>query len=101
MKVVWTQTARDRLAAIEDFIAVDDPAAAARFSARLLARTRALATFPESGRRVPELPRAPLREVIVGNYRIIYRVATVQVEVITVFEGHRLLRREELPTDDP
>lgn len=100
MKVVWTKQARIRLAAIEDYIAQDDPVAAERWTGRLVQRAKSLGTFPESGRRVPELPHRPLRELVVGNYRIVYRVGARRVEVLTVFEGHRLLPADDLPSDD-
>lgn len=100
MKVVWTRQARIRLAAIEDYIAQDDEVAAERWAARLVQRTKALGSFPESGRRLPERQGSPLREVVVGNYRIVYRIGAKRVEVLTVFEGHRLLPNEDLPSDE-
>ena len=51
---------------------------------------------PRRGRRLPELPESGLRELIVDNYRIVYRRTPKAVEVLTVFEGHRLLRLDEL-----
>ena len=45
---------------------------------------------------MPELPESGLRELIVDNYRIVYRRTPRAVEVLTVFEGHRLLRLDEL-----
>ena len=36
----------------------------------------------------------------VDNYRIVYRRTPKAVEVLTVFEGHRLLRPDELLTGD-
>jgi plasmid stabilization system protein ParE len=54
-----------------------------------------LALFPERGRVVPELPHAGLRELIVGSYRVVYRVQEAEgVEIVTVFHGARLLRLE-------
>ena len=100
MTVVWTRQARARLAAIEDYIAQDDPEAAARWTNRLVQRTKALGAFPESGRRIPERATSLLREVVVGNYRIVYRVGAKRIEVLTVFEGHHLLPSEDLPLDD-
>jgi plasmid stabilization system protein ParE len=38
---------------------------------------------------VPELPGSALREVIEGNYRVVYRVREPMIEIVTVFEGHR------------
>lgn len=97
MKFVWTKQARIRLAAIEDYIAQDDPVAAERWTDRVVQRARSLGTFHESGSRVPELPHRPLRELVVGNYRIAYRVGARRIGILTVFEGHRLLQAGDLP----
>jgi len=96
MKVLWTRQAFERLAEIEDFITLDNPAAAIDHTAQLIARTDALATFPEMGRRLPELLDSDLRELIDGNYRIVYRILADRIEVLTVFEGHHLLPVEDL-----
>ena len=58
---------------IERFVARDDPRAAARLVDKLIDRGDALAEHPERGRRLPELPESGLRELIVGNYRLVYR----------------------------
>ncbi len=42
------------------------------------------------GRQLPEVSGSDLRELIDGNYRIVYRVRKKNVEIITVFEAHRL-----------
>jgi plasmid stabilization system protein ParE len=96
MKVAWTEHACSRLVEIETFIARDDPAAASRFVDRLVARGEALATSPDRGRKLREMPNAGLRELLVGKYRIVYRVTANTLEILTVFEGHRLLREAEL-----
>ena len=99
MTVVWTEQAAERLREIEAFVARDDPRAAARLVDRLIARGDALARHPDRGRRVPELPDSGLRELIVGNYRVVYRRTSEAVEVLTVFEGHRRLPGHELSDD--
>ena len=96
MKVVWTEQAWDRLLEIEAFVARDDSRAAARLVDRIIDRGNALALHPERGRRLRELPESGLRELIMGNYRVVYRLASEIVGVLTVFEGHRLLRDDEL-----
>ena len=96
MKVVWTATAVARLEAIEELIAEDDPAAAERFVGKLLDLGERLGDSPQRGRVVPELPGSGLREVIHRGYRIVYRATAKRVEILTVFEGHRLLRKDEL-----
>jgi addiction module RelE/StbE family toxin len=99
MKVVWTEQAWERLAEIEEFIARDRPEAAANLIDKLVARGDALAKHPDRGRKLPEIPGSGLRELVVNHYRIVYRRTSNTIDVLTVFEGHRLLRREELPED--
>jgi plasmid stabilization system protein ParE len=96
LRLVWTGQAFERLAAIEEPVAADDPAAAAALVDRLVLRTETLREFPRLGRRLPEGLRDDLRELIEAGYRIVYRHADDVVEILTVFEGHRLLRPEEL-----
>ena len=100
MKVVWTEQASGRLIEIEEFIERDDPDAAAKLIEKLVQRADALARHPERGRRLPEFPGSGLRELVVGNYRVVYRLGPKRVEILTVFEGHRLLREEEVEGND-
>ena len=90
MKVRWTEQALERLADIEKFVASADPTAAIALMTRLITRGESLAKYPRRDRRVPELPGSGLREVVDGHYRIVYRVHAGRVEILTVFEGHRL-----------
>ena len=99
MKVLWTEQAYTRLAEIGDFIAKENPIAAARLRKKLIERAESLSTFPNRGRRPPELPGSELREIIHDVYRIVYRVRGKSIEVLTVFEGHRQLPEEDLPQD--
>jgi addiction module RelE/StbE family toxin len=96
MKVVWTEQALERLIEIERFVSRDDPKAAARLVDTLIDRGDSLTRYPRRGRRLPELPESGLRELVVDNYRIVYRRTPKTVEVLTVFERHRLLRSDEL-----
>ena len=98
-RVVWTARAWERLLEIETFIAENSPVAAAKLVDRLIARAESLADHPDRGRRVPEMPRSGLRDLVVGNYRVVYRHRPRVIEVLTIFEGHRRLRHEELEDD--
>jgi toxin ParE1/3/4 len=41
---------------------------------------------------VPEISNPDIRELIYRRYRIVYRFKGDVLEILTVFEGHRLLR---------
>lgn len=89
--VRWTEPARDDLSEIYDFIARDSPHAAQALVERVLRATERLASFPESGRLVPELPDLGYRELLVGNYRVQYRIQANTIWIGTVIHGRRLL----------
>jgi plasmid stabilization system protein ParE len=92
MIILWTEHALACLAGFEDFIVQDDPVAAVLLVENLIARTDILKDHPLSGRRVPEVPKSSLRELVEANYRIVYRVRVDSIEILTVFESHRLYR---------
>ncbi len=94
LAVVWTDRALSDLEAIGDFIAADGPVAAARWLGVLMASAERAAGTPMAGRRVPEIGRDDIREVLKRSYRIVYRVRGDRLEVLTVFEGHRLFPRD-------
>lgn len=50
-----------------------------------------LELFPESDRIVPEINEPSIRELLYGNYRIIYRVRETLVEILTIYHSARLL----------
>ena len=94
MKLRWADHARRDLLAIGRYIARDNPPAARRSVELLREGARQAAENPLAGRVVPELGRDDVREVFLRSYRIVYRVGEEAVDVLTVFEGHRLLRKE-------
>jgi Plasmid stabilization system protein len=90
-QVRWTVQALDDLEAICLFIARDAPHVAAVFADRAFRATDRLVQHPRLGRIVPELESEPIREIILGHYRIIYRIREEEVQVVTVHHGARLL----------
>jgi toxin ParE1/3/4 len=73
-KLVWTPLARDDLREIVSYIARDNPAAALRVGERILSSVDPFKSMPQMGRKVPEREDETIREIIRGNYRIIYKV---------------------------
>jgi toxin ParE1/3/4 len=96
MKLSWTREALNRLIEIEEFIAKDSPKRAEGFIDYLVEKTSLISDNPEIGRIVPEISNISVRELLIKNYRVVYRVKTTEIDILTVFEGHRLLRRDEI-----
>ncbi len=96
MNVHWTKTAEAHLDAIFAYIAQDSPEYARRMVDRLTRRSRQIARFPLSGRKVPEYEMDQIREVIEGAYRIIYYIKPDQIDILAVIHGAiDILRRGE------
>ena len=95
-EVRWTPQASDDLEAIADFIALDSPHYAKLFVIDVLAVTARLESFPNSGRVVPEIGEPSFREILFGDYRIVYRIRQDVAEVLTVYHGARLLDPDRL-----
>ena len=100
MKLYWTETAKQDLLSIKRYIESDKPTAAKRWVERLRERARSALHSPLAGRKVPELSRDDIRELIEGNYRIVYQVFVDRLVVLTVFEGHRLFPEEMVDDSD-
>jgi len=91
--VRWTEQAVGDLKAIREFIERDSPRYGRLVAERLFDATQRLELFPLSGRVVPELGRDDIREIIVGEYRIVYRLVRETALLLTVFRSSRLFPR--------
>ena len=88
MEILWRAAALNDLEAIRDFIAQDNPQAAARVRTAIRTAVDRLAQYPEFGRegRVPGT-----RELIVATapYIVAYRIAEDQVRILAVIHTSR------------
>ena len=75
VNVIWTQVAIEDLRLIHEYISKDSGFYADRFVGKIITRVKQLENFPKSGRIVPEFNSPIIRELIEGNYRIIYKIA--------------------------
>lgn len=91
-RVVWSPRAVEDLEAIIQYIAADSTAYAAAVVETILSTTRKLSPFPFSGRIVPELGDASIREWFAYSYRIIYRIERETVTIAAVIHGKQLLQ---------
>jgi toxin ParE1/3/4 len=94
MNVFWTETAIRHLSAIRTYIEQTSPTYAKRLVDRITARSQQIAAFPNSGRVVPEFANDRVREIIEGNYRIIYTFQGNQIEILAVLHGAQQLSDE-------
>ena len=96
MKLLWTTESINRLSEIEEYISRDNAERAVKFVSNLIDHADVLLKNPKIGRKVPELSNDQIRGIIYKNYRIVYRIQPDHIEILTVFESHRLFRQDEI-----
>ncbi|MBF0257021.1 MAG: type II toxin-antitoxin system RelE/ParE family toxin [Gammaproteobacteria bacterium] len=95
MRVLWTEAALGHLDAIFAYIDQSSPVYALRVVDRITQRSKQIAAFPYSGRKVPEFEVEQIREVFFSPYRIIYQIKAEQIEVLAVIHGAMNLASEK------
>ena len=100
MTVEWAEPAVSDLEGIRDFIGRDSKHYATRFVEKVVEAVENLDKFPKIGRSVPEVEEENIRELLLHSYRIIYRVETHRISILTVIHGARdLSQRKPKPWD--
>lgn len=89
LKIAWTEPASSDLKAITDYIRPHSPAGAKKIRQQIRDAVCGLTAFPLSGRSVPEFPEKNFRELIVGNYRVVYEIVETWVVILAVVHGAR------------
>ena len=91
-KVVWMEQAIDDLTNIANFASQYSEQYASAIVSKLFNKADILKTMPRIGRMVPEKEEDTLRELIEGNYRIIYEIKGAErIEILTVHHSARPL----------
>ncbi|MBI3042466.1 MAG: type II toxin-antitoxin system RelE/ParE family toxin [Betaproteobacteria bacterium] len=95
-EITWTEESRRWLEDIFEYIAADNPDAAARTVQGIYERAQELAAFPEIGHRYPASSRR-VRILHYGHYRIAYLVKDDgNVDILGVFHGSLDITRYQL-----
>ena len=97
VKIVWTEQSVFDLKDIFDYISKDSRRYAENQIRRIKSKTVILKAQPESGRIVPELGIVQIRELIEGNYRIVYRLLNNElIEILTIHHSARDFESREI-----
>ena len=95
-EIAWTEEAQRWLEDIYEYIAADNPAAAARTVERIYDRAQHLKKFPEIGQRYATSSRN-VRILLYEHYRIVYLVKDDgNIDVLGVFHGSLDITRYQL-----
>lgn len=95
-EIIWSEPALSDLDAIADYIALENPAAAAELVKRVVGHVEQLAKHPESGSHPQELTRSRYRQIVEPPCRVFYRYDGQRVFILHVMRSERLLRKGQL-----
>jgi plasmid stabilization system protein ParE len=96
VKVIWSPLAVEQTRDIAFYIAQDKPSVAKQWAEDIFASVDQLTDFPKSGRIVPEIKKDTIREIVQGNYRIIYKIHQTQISILLVKSYRQKLSRDEI-----
>lgn len=97
MEIEWSPLAIKKVTEFAEFIALDKPDVAIEWASNIFDSTEKLKDHPKLGRVVPEINEEEYRELLEGNYRVIYWLGSLhKISVLTVCHGRQLLPLEEI-----
>jgi toxin ParE1/3/4 len=97
VRLNWTIQAVSDLKDISDYISKDSKRYASLLVRRIQDKAKFIKLQPDCGRVVDEYERPDVRELLEGNYRIIYRkVTSSQIEILTIHHSARRLKPPHL-----
>ena len=90
----WTQEAETWLRDIYEYIAQDNPVAAARVMEGIYERAQILSEFPQIGHRYEGIADREVRILLYGHYRIAYLIKSEEdIDILGVFHGALNIQR--------
>jgi toxin ParE1/3/4 len=92
VEITWSEDARENLIDIYDFISKDSVHYANKQILLITNRVKILQSFPLSGKHVPEIKKDNVRELVEGNYRIVYEIFSEHaITILAVHHSSKLL----------
>jgi plasmid stabilization system protein ParE len=87
MKIVWTRKALNDVVRLHEFLAPENPAAAARIVQNLVATAGRLSRFPRMGERLDLYDPREVRRTFAGQYEIRYEVTPETISILRLWHG--------------
>jgi addiction module RelE/StbE family toxin len=92
VRINWTPRSIDDLNSIAEFIAEDSIKYAKIQVNRIRNSTKIIKYHIYAGRPVPEYNDISVREIIMGNYRIIYKIfSKTEIDILTIHHSAKIL----------
>lgn len=97
VRIIWTELATSELKEIYDFISQDSKLYAKRQIIKIRNKTKILKSSKYIGKVVEEIGIPIVREIVEGNYRIIYQIKNEsEIAILTIHHSARDLTKREI-----
>ncbi len=97
VRLIWTEISTTDLKEIYDYIAENSKKYASITINKIYSKAQKIPDNPYLGRIVPEININTIREIIIGNYRLIYKVKNdEQIDILRIYHSARILKQENL-----
>jgi toxin ParE1/3/4 len=93
VEIRWSDIAKENLRDIYEFIAKGSVHYAKKEILKIDKRVEILRTFPNSGKIVLDFEIETVREIVEGNYRIVYKIFSEElITILSVHHHSRLMK---------
>lgn len=97
VRIIWTELATAELKEIYEFISHDSKLYAKRQVIKIRDKTKILKSSKYIGKVVEEIGIPVIREIVHGNYRIIYKIISEnEIAILTIHHSARDLEKRNL-----
>jgi toxin ParE1/3/4 len=97
VEIVWTDKSIEDIDSIAEYIAQQSHHYATLQTIKFFSRVEQLINYPKSGKIVAEFGNNSIRELIEGNYRIVYRIVSKsQIHIIRIHHSSIPLKRRHI-----
>ncbi len=83
-KVIWTEKCLQRIEEICEYIELDSVSSSNKFANEIFSKEELIRNNPRIGKIVPDYEIEEYRQIIVGNYRLVYQFDEISIQMITV-----------------
>ena len=89
LNIFWSPEAVEDFELIVNYIKKDSEFYSKVVAEKIFEQIEKLEDFPQIGKVVPEINSQNIREILVYNYRIIYRIESKKILILTIIHSKR------------
>ena len=89
VRLIWSYKALEDIKEIFEYISRDSEFYARNVVKEIRKKVKSIKLFPRRGRVIPEINDKNYREIFQWNYRIMYKIESQNIYILSIFHGAR------------